>query len=1037
MPYIKENCAHDIKDRVDIEDVVSNVVDLKKRGTTITGLCPFHKEKTPSFTINKARQTYKCFGCGKSGNAITFIMEHRGISYPEALIEIAQIYQIPVEYDNSEQALKKAEEEKKRQEIRPILIASLGHYQRYFQSLPADHPGKLEVYQKRLYTDDVVLNWGIGYAPGGTFIYDMLKEKNLLNEGREIGLIGDKADKFWNRVIYPIYDKNGLLVGLGGRDTTNQSTAAKWINSKESRLYVKQKVWFGLDKAAKFIVKSGIAWIVEGYNDVISLAINGKENVVASCGTAITGSQIKILSKYCKRVVLALDPDSAGVKATLSAIPLFIRNGIDVQIFNFPFSLDADDFCRAFAPFTWDGDTDFFKGGFFYLVDHYLQADNPSSEGVHYLIDIVKDVKDEVLQGYYLKEVSKKSKLTEAVLKNLMAKKVEEIAAIKATEYLMPKGMAHRIDELKPTIEKYGLFIADNRVWIQQGKKKPFHFNDVTNFSIEYMQHITDEERASKLIKMTNIYGDSYIFDTLSEKLNTPIGFDNAVSNYGNFNWYGDHKDFKKLRTYLMDKMGNGSKIEVLGWQPAGFFAFNNAVIVPGQGLADMTKNGVVKFDKTSYYIPSANEVYKHKMDRYHNQKLMILKQAKQPFSEFGKKMIRVHREHAITAMLHAISTIFRDAIMKKVNFFPILFFYGPPSTGKDELVAASQSFFGEPQSKINIGADISTVKAQIRKFAQFSNIIVYLTEYTAGNPKINEKLKGIWGGEGYDKGSIESNVSTDTVAILSSLILSGNQYPDNDALITRLIIEEMVKSDFDNDDAKAFSELDELLKNGISSYTRDFVNYRDSFVTDFKANYNKCKQDLKEKIGNLVTEERMFNNAAVYGSTLLFFSDKFDFPFTYQDFLNHIKAVYSRQVRKLNTGSKLEKFWNLFLAAVRMENDPLQHGREFTINGSELAINMTHTYNRVSQMWWGQYQEKAPTKTDIMDTVQRNKDLFKDTKNTHRFSPGKTGVRSSAWILNLEAMNIKEDLLETVEWKESKNNKEVEKGGKTNELPW
>jgi DNA primase len=1024
MPYIKSESAEQIKEASSLLEVVESCgFSPIKKGSKYFLCSPFRDEKTPSFCIDPVKNRYTDYGGDSFGDSVNFLMDFKRITYPEALIELAKLTNLQPEYDHSEVAERKMATEKLRSQLRPILQSALKHYRDNLKSLKKTHAAWKEI-KKRGYTEETVNELGLGFAPGGTFIFDLLKAKNLLREGRNLGLVGDRADKFWNRVIYPIHDKNGLLIAFAGRDVTGEPNAAKWINSQDSPLYNKSQTLYGLHRNAKEIVKSGVSWMVEGYNDVDTLRVHGKENVVSFSGTAITLDQVRLIKRYCKTVVLVLDPDSAGVKAVLRSIPLFILNGVSVYALQLPLDLDPDDFCRSTyfkdnPQETWQTIEASRRDGFFTIMDHELQGDHlDKAKGVHKLTDIIKDVQDITIASYYLKEVSKKSGLTESALRNLMEVKKVEQAEKKVSEYQLPYGVKENIEDLRPIIEKYDLFMSNNRIYIKTGDQKPYNFYDVSNFKIEYLQHINDYDRPMKLIKMTNIFNETYIYDRISQELNTPIGFSNAVSDYGKFNWYGSAKDFMRVRTYLMDHMGTGRKIDILGWQMDGFFALNNKVIIPGSPAPEMSENGVVKIGNTSYYIPSANEIYKNNPLKFANQKLVVIKQAQQPFKDFAKQMVRVHREHAINGLLFSISTIFSDIVFKQVNFFPILFFHGPPSTGKDELVSACQSFFGRPQSKINIGAGISTVKAQIRKFAQFANLVVYLTEYVSGDQKLNEKLKGIWGREGYDKGTIESSVSTDTVAILCSLVLSGNQYPDNDALITRLIIEEMVKSDFTNEDAAEFTKLDEMLKTGISSYLEDMLHERENWKENFRSAYKQSKVDLKEVVGTIVTEERMFNNAAVLGACYKLMNEKFPFPFTYNEFLDHIKKTYTRQVRKLNTGTKLEKFWNLFLSAVRMQNDPLIHEREFKITGHVLTVNMTHTYNKISQLWWQQYQERPPSKNDIFDAIKQTDGLFIEAKDSVRFAEGK---KTSAWQLNMNKMSIMEDLSETIEWKKSR----------------
>lgn len=1069
MPYIKEECARTIKENANIVDVVGHFVELKKRGANYVGLSPFSNEKTPSFTVSPVRNFYKCFSTGASGDAVAFLMDTQKMTYPEALEWLASKFNMQVEYDDSEKAIERAAREQQRKDLRPILGEAIRKYQDAFWQLPDDHAAKIEVFQKRQYTIEQAKDWGIGYAEGGHFLFEKLKERKLLQEGREIGLIGEKADKYWNRVIYPIYDRNNLPVGMGGRDISGQKNAAKWINSSESLIYKKDKIWYGLHKAGKQIAKTGEAWIVEGYNDVMSLHVNGLESAIAPCGTAITERQMNELSRYCNKVVFAMDPDAAGKKSVLKAIPMFLKAGFMVNIYEFPQKLDPDDFCRSelakdmaaksfcklvqkhadrLKPYQADEDYHVkanpfplyclwpdlkadFKNGFFYLMHHELSGDmKEKAEGIHKLVDIISKLDDPINESIYMGGLQKECKLEKSVLNNMLKKKQQEAVekANEPTEYTMPPGLDDVFEDVKPTIEKYAMFMAKKQIWMMRGEDKPYYFHSVANFDIEFLQHMRDEKFPAKLVRITNVNNESHVFDVPSNELNTPQQFDNVMSQHGNFLWNGGRPEFQRLRKYLYDKMGVGTKVEVLGWQPDGFWIFNNGAIVPGKGKVDITEFGVLTIEKHCYYVPSANKIYRNNPYKFAPQKLVRIEQASCTFSDFTRQFVKVHREHAYCALLHTMASVFLDIINEQEGFFPLLFLYGPPSTGKDKMIEICQSFFGQPQTRIHLGNNTSTQKAQIRKFAQFTNMIVHLSEYNSGNRQTNEMLKGIWDRAGYERGNIESNVGTDTVPILSSVMFTGNHYLDDDALITRVITEEVMKTEFTAEDVEEFQKLEEMMKTGISSFTVDILHFREEFKKEFPKAFKNAKAKLKEALSLIVHEERMFSNAAVYGATLLIMKDRMNIPFTFDEFTEHMKQVYTRQVRKLNIGSMIEKFWNLFLSAVRMQNDPLVHEREFKIQGDELRINITHVYNRVAQLWFSQYQEKAPGISDVMDAIKRDDTVFIEQKNSIRYGDKK----SSGWILRLDRLSIKEDLLETINWKENEHKKKFGNGSST-----
>jgi DNA primase len=374
--------------------------------------------------------------------------------------------------------------------------------------------------------------------------------------------------------------------------------------------------------------------------------------------------------------------------------------------------------------------------------------------------------------------------------------------------------------------------------------------------------------------------------------------------------------------------------------------------------------------------------------------------------------MKEVHREHAITGILFTVASMFLDIIEDKLGNFPLLFLYGPPSSGKDQLIECCQSFFGIPQTPIHIGNKISTSKAQVRKFAQFRNIIVHLSEYRPGDQMLDELLKGFWDRRGYERGTIDSSYGTETVPINSSVIFTGNHYPDDDALITRVIAEEMVKTDFGPKEKKAYQELKDMYKSGISYITAEMVQHRKIWEDRFKETFRKVEGELKSDLEIAATHDRLISNVAVLGATYELMKDVVLFPFAYNDFVSHIRKGLDNQLRKLNTASVSMKWWDCLLAAIRTKQDPLRHGREFEVKDDKLYFNFTHTYNRVATQWWAQYHENVPGKSKISDMIKKDR-TFIEEKSCHYMENNRTSV----WVVDLTTIPIKNDLNDAIEW--------------------
>lgn len=1016
MAYIKQEFIERIKDKTDIADVIGKFSDLKKKGKYLFCLSPFGVEKSPSCMVDTVKQRFKDFSTGMAGDVFTFLMEREHLTYPQAVEWLARHHGIDIEYENEEWAKEKEKRALKKESLRPLVMSAHRHYLKAFRDLPEDHPARKEIFEKRQYTQEEVVEWGIGYAPGGKFIADHIARIGKTKEAQEVFMVGEKGyDKYWDRVVYPIHDENGLLVGFAGRDVSGSIDAAKWINPSENPLYNKEKTWYALHKAKDAIRKAGEAWIVEGYNDVIGWHKGGIANTIAPCGTAITDRQIQILKRYCSKVIICMDGDKAGVKSAVKHIPMFFRAGFNVQVVVLPEGQDPDDYSRLVTEDLHVSLLPYNKNGFSVLLDHHVQGDEiQKSRGAKELVELVASLEDDAYHEIFLGWISKTAGLKRTKIdqwfRDASGKLNEEKEAVKW--YLLPDEIKTDLKVLRPDIEKYGMFIDGNRIWMMTGEEKPYTFKDVSNFSIEIIQHMHDEKFPMKLVRIRNIVGEERIFDVMSDELNTPQAFDNAMTRHGNYLWTGGRNEFQRLRAFLFDRMGVGSKIEVLGWQPDNFWVWNNGITIPKTGTQPIDDNGCFKLKGTSYYIPSANKIYVNNPFKFEPQKKVVLVESVDTFTAYASMMMKVHRQHAITGILFTIASIFLDIIEDKLGNFPLLFLYGPASSGKDQLIDCCQSFFGRPQTPIHIGNKVSTAKAQVRKFAQFRNMVVHLSEYRPGDQQLDELLKGFWDRRGYERGTMDSAYGTEVVPVSSSVIFTGNHYPEDDALITRVICEEMTKTEFSMEEKQNYRILKDMNKKGFSSFTAKMLDHRELWADRFKEVFRKVETQMKADLEFLSSHDRMISNAAVLGAAYELMKDLVQFPFTFNQFVAHMKDGLERQVRKLNTASTVVKWWDCFLAAVRTKTDPLKHGREFEVKDNLLFFNFTHCYNRVMAQWWAQYHEQTPSKSKITDIIKKD-NFFVEEKACHRMDER----RSSAWVIDIQKMSIYGDLMDAIEW--------------------
>jgi DNA primase len=343
---IKSATVREIIETARVEDVVGEFVNLRRRGTNMIGLCPFHNEKTPSFNVNPARNIYKCFGCGRGGDAVNFLMEHEHLSFPEALRWLARHYGIEIE------EVELTPEEKEEQQLADSLFITNDFARNFFQQQLFDTDrGRsvgLSYFKKRGFREETIRKFGLGYAPrGGT---DLLQAAELAGHKRDMlekaGLVKNGRDFFRDRVQFAIHNLSGKVIGFGGRILQKDVKAPKYINTPETEVYNKSKVLYGIYFAKQAIRREDECILTEGYTDVISLHQAGIEHVVASSGTALTPDQIRLIKRYTPNVRILFDGDPAGIRAALRGVDLLLEQDLNVKVVLLPDGEDPDSYLQ-------------------------------------------------------------------------------------------------------------------------------------------------------------------------------------------------------------------------------------------------------------------------------------------------------------------------------------------------------------------------------------------------------------------------------------------------------------------------------------------------------------------------------------------------------------------------------------------------------------------------------------------------------------------------------------------------------------------
>lgn len=436
---IPKDTIQDIFDAARIDEVVGDFVQLRKRGSNLLGLCPFHNEKTPSFTVSPAKGIFKCFGCGKAGNSVIFIQEHEKYSYPEALRYLANKYNIEIEEQEASPEEKQADTERE----------NLFNVHAFAQKFFTDHMYTTEegkaighsYFIERGYRDDIIKKFQLGFSPTTWDAFSKhalqhgYKEKLIVDSGLTISKEGKFYDRFRERVMFPIHNLTGKVIGFGGRILTADKTKAKYVNSPETEIYNKSKSLYGIFFAKNSIVAKDNCLLVEGYTDVISLYQAGIENVVSSSGTSLTTDQIKLISKFTKNITILYDGDPAGIKASFRGIDMILEQGMNVKIVLFPDGEDPDSYARKHRSddvesFIATSADDFIAFKTRLLLSETNNDPIKKAGLIHEIIESISLIGDPIIRSLYIKECSAIMNMAEQTLLNelnrLLRKKVSK-----------------------------------------------------------------------------------------------------------------------------------------------------------------------------------------------------------------------------------------------------------------------------------------------------------------------------------------------------------------------------------------------------------------------------------------------------------------------------------------------------------------------------------------------------------------------------------------------------------------------------------
>lgn len=1019
---ITERSIENVLNRVDIVDVVSRYVDLKRKGANYVACCPFHNERTPSFIVNPSRNTWHCFGsCQEGGNAIKFLMRQCNMSFPEAVRELGKMYGVTIEEtDSKEQTAEQTANARKREAmlfayeaLQPFFVSQLSE---------SSEEGRYAYnYATKRWSQDFVNECGIGYAPrNGNLLVQFAQVNNipqdvLLDMGvlRTSERSGQLYSFFRERVMIPIRDRFGRIIGYTARYIGENEETAKYLNSTSSLLYSKENSIFGIHVALRAAAKENKFYLVEGAPDVLRLHLLGVNNTIASLGSAWTEKQFSQIKRFSQNLCFLPDADppkpgepyGTGISAVIKNALMALDMGFNITVKEIPLGKgntknDPDSFCRSKAILE-----DLEEEDFIIWYAKKLSVENRSQEQKSQMVmtisTLVAKIEDDVKQSMFI-DMLVKTLPGRSLWKNAIRTAKKRLTEQKLKESNLSLDM----------IEQYG-FQEQNHCYFsvgEDGKRRQW-----SNFTMKPLFHIKDNTMALRLYLLTNVNGVEVTVEMKQEELVSLTKFRQRVESQGNFIWKAKEEQLTTLKMYLYATTETAEQIVQLGWQQQGFFAFGNGIFTSEWHEVD--ELGIVRLgEQGNYYLPAFSSVYRNDTQFFQfERRFTHLGLNKIPLYDYSELLVEVFGDNAKVGIAFLLATLFRDVVVSYTRSFPILNLFGPKGSGKSELGHSLMAFFIIDNIPPNISN--STLPALADAVAQCSNALVHLDEFK-NNIDIDKRefLKGLWDGTGRNRMNMERDKKREVTKVSCGVIVSGQEMATADiALFSRFIFLSYSKSQFSQEAKEKFAKMAAIRKLGCSHLVLEILQCRALFEAEFRGNYNEAFEDIINALGQSNIEDRIIRNWVIPLAALRTLQDALRLPFTYNDLLKvSIDGIIAQNGETLSN-NELNIFWDIvsFLRQegkiwlggdyrIELENriKCTNHKYEIEFPAAKKILYLRHT--RIFQLYkmHGRYVNEALLPPASLQHYLENSDAYIGRKQSIRFKNIVNGVQTRIEVI-------------------------------------
>ena len=942
-------------DSADIVQIIGRDTTLKQSGAQWKGCSPFTAEKSPSFFVNPSKQVWYCYSSQEGGGVVKYLELKHGMTFIDAVKMLADVGNVLLEEQEETETDRRHRSD--RVEMERVMRAT---FRKWHEQLAQDwdKDGPISKYlQGRGYTREECAEWGIGYAPDQRdFITRAAIDSGMWKYAEQAGIITTKDernfDTLQNRITFEITDTAGRAVGFSGRQAPGNDFGGKYINTKQTPLFDKGRTIYGMEKARKHIVQQKCAILMEGFTDVHAAHRVGIANAVACMGTALTDSHAKQLARLCPAVLIVSDGDAAGRKMAVRSLPILLSHGLEVRVAVMPDGKDPDEWCREDAAAFTACIEQYEDGLMAWVAAEITAASSPAERGqaIEAIAAMLGNVQSDSVASAYLDEIAtrhkkqgvKRTELAKVLSKHNDMKGIEK--AIDGAISKLPEGVDHDF------VGTYGFYPLVDKF------KTGYYFlsdgggttgRNVSNFVLEPIFHRrapNDSADDARVIRINNGIHPPRLVMMPSDALVSVEMFKKWCFRQGSYQWKGGPNELMRLVASILFQLPEAHEITTLGYQPEGFFAYQNAIY--NGKLVKYDAYGLVKHGDMHFFSPGVSDIFKGVRDednKYKYDKFLTYIPSEITFDMWAGHMKDVYGSFGMPAVAFAMLSAFRDVVFQIDKNCPFLYIYGPSQSGKSKIAESIQAifFYKRQMFQINSGTEFAFMTYMGRFRNTPSGFNEFDDKYMRG-PKDGwfQIIKGSYDGEGRMRGSGDKR-NIEIQEVMSTIMLVGQYLStrDDNSVLSRSVVLAYVKRAFSQDEVEKYSRLKEWEDKGITNVSAELLSHRKVVEKSYRDTIYQEIRTLKKIIADRgeFANDRVVRNYAAFLSMWNIFSSIFTLPWTLAEFRQWAADEVVHMSITIATNDVLHEFWSQMESMTSQRL--LRNGIHFKMKENEVSF--------------------------------------------------------------------------------------------------